>query len=245
MRTYTDDQLKTAVATSRSWRRTMAALGLRGTSSSSKRSVQRQADLLGLDYTHFTGQRKWSDRELATAIAASFNWAEVSLALGLASTSSTSIMRGHALRLGLDIEHLNQKKAPRQSVTYLPRRRNLARAGTLLAGAWFELTGGNVSWPPEPCRYDLLVTREGRVERVQVKTTNRWTAGSWQVGLKCTAMNGGPYDPDDIDMFFIVDGDLACYLLPISAVGGLGTIQLSAYQAFRLPPFALVDSGDQ
>ena len=43
-----------------------------------------------------------------------------------------------------------------------------------------------------------------------------------------------PYDPDDIDYFFVIDGDLDHYLIPVSAVAGLGTIHLSAYDRFRL-----------
>lgn len=244
-RTYTDEQLTAAVAESRSWRMVLSALGLRGTSAGSKRSVQRHADRLGLDYAHFTGQRKWSDRELADAVASNFSWHEVTTALRLASTSSNSIVRGHAVRLGLDTRHLERRNAPDPLVVPSPKRANLARAGTLLAAAWFELTGSEVSWPLEPCRYDLLVTRERQIERIQVKTTTYWKAGSWQASLRCTATFRGPYDPDDIDKFFIVDGDLVSYLVPISAVAGRGAIQLSAYQSFRLPPLAFEMSGSQ
>jgi hypothetical protein len=244
-RTYTDQQLEAAVAESRSWRMVLSTLGLRGTSAGSKRSVQRHADRLGLDYGHFTGQRKWSDRDLATAIATNFSWHEVTTALGLASTSSNSIVRGHAVRLGLDTRHLERRSTPGPLTVAAPQRTNLARAGTLLAAAWFELTGSEVSWPLEPCRYDLLVMRERRIERIQVKTTTYWKAGSWQASLRCTANQRGPYDPDDIDQFFIVDGDLVSYLVPIQAVAGRGAIQLSAYQAYRLPPLEFSASGHQ
>lgn len=159
--------------------------------------------------------------------------------------SSTAILRGHALRLGLDTRHLGQKKAAEVAVGDLPDRANLPRAGTLLAAAWFELTGGEVSWPLEPCRYDLLVVRQRQVERVQVKTTTHGKAGSWYASLRCTTTGRGPYNPDDIDSFFIVDGDLCCYLIPIKSVAGRAAVQLSAYQAFRLAPLALSGSRPQ
>lgn len=46
---------------------------------------------------------------------------------------------------------------------------------------------------------------------------------------------GSFYDPDDLDSFFIIDGDLCCYLIPIEAVAGLGTISLSAHEQYRVP----------
>lgn len=240
MRTYSDEELTAAVAASRSWRATLHAIGLKGTSAGSKRSVQRHADRLGLDYSHFTGQRKWSDRQLAEAVAASFSWLEVAAALGLASSSSTSTMRGHARRLGLDTRHIDDKRAAplQEQQSKVLSRSRLRRAGALLAAAWFELAGDAVSWPLEPCRYDLIVWRNDRAERVQVKTTTNRNGGSWFASLRCTTSGRGPYDPDDIDYFFVIDGDLACYLIPIEAVAGRVGIQLSVYECYRLPPFA-------
>ena len=37
------------------------------------------------------------------------------------------------------------------------------------------------------------------------------------------------YDPDEIDYFFVIDGDFSYYLIPVAAVGGLMAIRLSAY----------------
>lgn len=246
MRTYSDDALTIAVAESQSWRATLEALGLRGRSAGSIRSVRRHADRLGLDYTHFTGQRKWSDRQLANAVAESYTWAEVAAALGLSSGSSTTTMRGKAVRLGLETRHLDFKRiqSKRPEAPRL-RRAHLRRAGALLAAAWFELSGDEVSWPLEPCRYDLIVWRRGRAERVQVKTTTKRSGNTWAADLRCTTSKRGPYDPDDIDLFFIIDGDLGCYLIPIEAVAGRFALQLSAYEEFRLPPLALTVSRDQ
>ena len=103
-----------------------------------------------------------------------------------------------------------------------------------MAAAWFTLCGYGVSWPLEPARYDLLVERDGAVHRVQVKTTLVRAGASWQAWLSTTGKKRKPYDPDDIDFFFVIDGDLACYLIPIAAVGGLHAVNLSAYETYRV-----------
>ncbi len=43
-----------------------------------------------------------------------------------------------------------------------------------------------------------------------------------------------PYDPDDIDAFAVVNGDLRPYLIPASVVGGLQAIHVGAYEDYRL-----------
>jgi hypothetical protein len=96
------------------------------------------------------------------------------------------------------------------------------------------MCGYDVSWPLEPCRYDLLVGRAERFLRVQVKTTRAKVNGSWVVSLVGGGRQRGPYDPDDIDHFFVVDGDLAYYLIPVAVAGGRRAIHLSGYRQFRL-----------
>lgn len=88
----------------------------------------------------------------------------------------------------------------------------------------------DVSWPLEPCRYDLLVWRAGAAERVQVKTATFREGSSWRVSL--VDKRGRPYDPDDVDSFFIIDADLRYYWLPASTVGGLAALHLSAYESY-------------
>jgi hypothetical protein len=242
MRPYSDEQLAEAVAASRSWRGVLRTLGLNEASASALRSARRRANELELDYTHFTGQRRWTDRQLATAVASSMSWNEVSQTLGLAGGSSTTTLRGHSLRLGLDTTHLARPQA-RVPVDVQPRARNLARAGSMLAAAWFELCGYSVSWPLEPCRYDLLVWRGGRAERIQVKTTTVRAGRSWVVRLATQREELHTYDPDEIDQFFVIDGDLNHYLIPIRVVGGLTAIQLSAYEAYLLPRTPSLDAG--
>lgn len=235
-RTYDDDQLRVAVASQHSWRGVLRALGLKATSAGASRTARRHADRLGLDYSHFTGQRRWSDADLAIAIRDCRSWRQVAAALGIAGGSSYPVLRGHALRLGLDTTHIGLPDRPDAAWTLSPTQQHLRYAGSLLAAAWFALCGYEVSWPLEPYRYDLLVCSAQRTQRVQVKTTTRRMGSSWAVDLG----PGGKqrvYDPDDVDSFFVVTADLDYYFIPIEAVAGRGTIYLSAYSVY------LVDQG--
>jgi hypothetical protein len=236
MRRYSDAQLTEAIRTSHSWRGVLRALGLSATSAAAMRSVRGHADRLGLDCSHFTGQRRWTDQQLVAAIASATTWTQVADALGLAGGSSTTTLRGHAVRLGLDTAHLVPPTKPPPAVEMMrPQPVNLAKAGPLIAAAWFELCGHSVSWPLEPCRFDLLVWIGTKAERIQVKTTTVKQGMSWTVWISNTGRERRTYDPDEIDHFFVIDGDFDYYLIPVAAVGGLTAIQLSAYRRYRLP----------
>lgn len=200
------------------------------------RSVRRHADRLGLDYSHFTGQRRWTDPQLADAVAASHSWTEVADRIGLVGGSSMTTLRGHAARLDISTEHLNsQSRRHEESSPELhPDPRCLRRAGPMMAAAWFTLCGTDVAWPLEPARYDLLVWLNGKAARVQVKTATVRSGSSWTAWLSTTGRSRATYDPEEIDYFFIIDGSLTYYLIPVSAVGGLHAIQLSAYTNHRV-----------
>ena len=235
-RSYADDDLRAAVASCHSWRGVLRHLGLRATSAAAARSVRRRVEELALDTSHFTGQRRWTHAQLTEAIASSRSWSQVAATLGLAGGSSTSALKGHAARLGIDSSHF--ARLPRQPPSVLapmtPTLANLPAAGSLTAAAWFALCGYRVSWPLEPCRYDLVVSRDGELLRVQVKTTRLRRSGSWVVGLSTTSGGRHTYDPDDIDYFFVVDGDLEYYLIPLPSVGGMHALSLSSYAEFKL-----------
>ncbi|WP_445170352.1 group I intron-associated PD-(D/E)XK endonuclease [Mycolicibacterium sp. Dal123E01] len=112
-----------------------------------------------------------------------------------------------------------------------------------MAAAWFELCGHQVSWPLEPCRYDLLVWMEDSAQRIQVKTTTVKRGASWTVWIsKNTGTTRTTYDPDEIDYFFVIDGDFNFYLIPVAAVGGLTSLQLSAYAGYLMPRGATTQS---
>lgn len=234
--TFSDEALAEAIAACRSWRGVLRALGLSATSSGAIRSVRQRADRLALDHSHFRAQRRWTDDQLADAVRRSRSWSAVAQTLDLASGPGEKTLKGHAARLGLDADHLEPEETsvPRPSGVELHADlSNLRRAGSLLAGAWFTLCGHDVSWPLEPCRYDLLVSLE-RVVRVQVKSTTVRSGNSWIVWLSSSRKTRVTYDPDEIDYFFIIDGDLSYYLIPVATVGGLHAIHLSAYSQYKV-----------
>ncbi|RXZ50278.1 hypothetical protein ESP57_00115 [Agromyces fucosus] len=232
-RAYTDEQLVKAVAVSNSWRGLLRELGLVATSSGAMRSVRLQADRLGADYGHFSGQRRWAEEDLRAAVANATTWSEVGALLNLQDASVITTLKGHALRLGLDVAHLTRQQQDLPSMGFTPDLGHLSRAGSLLAASWFALCGQDVSWPLEPSRYDLLVCTEAGIRRVQVKTTTVRAGGSWKVYLSTSGRERRGYDPDEIDDFFVIDGSLAFYLIPVASVGGLHAIHLGAYQQYR------------
>jgi hypothetical protein len=71
--------------------------------------------------------------------------------------------------------------------------------------------------------------------RVQVKTTTIANGESWTVFLSNSGKERRRYDPDEIDQFFVVDGNCHCYLIPVTVVGGLTSISLAAYQQYQVP----------
>lgn len=241
-RMWTDEHLLRAVATEQSWRGVMRALGLK--SSSSMRIVQQHADRLKLDTSHFSGQRRWSDQELREAVADCDSWSEVAEHLRLNSDRRTGIrLRGHAMRLGLDVAHITQQHQPldrppsKAYDTGSPRLAELRRAAPSIAAAFFALRGLAVAIPHDQQEYDLLITTDEGIQRVQVKTTTcRTRTGTWQVGIGHRPYNldktaaKDPYEPDAFDWFFVVSGDGGLYFIPMQVVAGFTVIYLSAYE---------------
>jgi hypothetical protein len=234
-RTYTDSQLAEAIASSTSWRGVLRELGLASTSSGAMKSTRSHADSLGLDYDHFRGARRWTESDLRSAIERGNAWSEVAEMLQLNDTQDIVTLKGHAARLGLEVAHLEPMTPAPIDQDPKPSIVHLDRAGPLLAAAWFMLTGLAVSWPLEPSRYDLLVDTPAGIRRVQVKTTTVHVGHTWKVYLSTCRRRRRTYNPDEVDDFFIIDGDLSNYLIPVAAVGGLQAIHLAAYEQYLLP----------
>jgi hypothetical protein len=240
-RTWTDSQLASAVAKSRSWRGVMRELGLGVTSAGSIQAVKRHVNRLDLDTSHFTGQRRWSDAQLRRAVAGAYSWRELLDELGLAhdSADDRTRVKAHSVRLALDLSRLQPPDATQGSVPKLAiDLRRLRDAGTTIAAMWFLLCGCNASVPLEPTVYDLLVSMPNGVKRVQVKTTTYNGKDGWraQVGRHPYSLgNNGllaPYDPDDLDFFFILNGDLTMYLIPSLVLAGRVMILLRNYSQY-------------
>jgi hypothetical protein len=149
------------------------------------------------------------------------------------------LVKAHALRLGLDISHLGQPTPHEAAPSELrPDLANLRQAAESLAATWFVLCGCNVAYPAVPDCYDLLVSTPDGMKRVQVKTTISNTKVGWQAQVSrrpYSIRNNAllvPYDPEVIDLFFIVDGDLTIYVIPSRVCGGRTRILLRSYKKY-------------
>lgn len=219
----------------------MRSLGIQTNSEGVLRRIRRDVLRLKLDVSHFKGSRTWDDATLVRAVAAARTWDDVLTSLGINDPGKETRLRiqGHATRLGLDVSHLEFRNRDRaERVIVQPDLRHLREAGPSIAAAWFLLRGFTVSLPIEPAVFDLLVSMPGGVKRVQAKTTTGRNRDSWlaRVGRRPYSVgNQAPlttYDPDDIDLFFIVDGDLNVYVIPSHDVAGRTTIMLHRYTRF-------------
>jgi hypothetical protein len=100
------------------------------------------------------------------------------------------------------------------------------------------MCGRNVAFPAEPDAYDLLVDMPDGLKRVQVKTTTFRSKDGWLVQIGRRPYSSGnnalliPYDPEVIQFFFIVDGDLTVYLIPSAVIAGRVQILLRAYSKY-------------
>jgi hypothetical protein len=219
----------------------MRELGLNPANGGATLTIRRHAAWLGLDTSHFKGNRSWPDSLLRRAVTESRTWDEVLTALGLSSRAGgeRTLVKAHALRLGLDISHLGHPASHAvPSCELSPDLAHLRQAAESLAAAWFVLCGCNVAFPVAPDRYDLLVSTPDGTRRVQVKTTICSTRDGWMARIARRPYSIGnnallvPYDPEEIDLFFIVDGDLTMYVIPSRAVGGRTAILLRTYAKY-------------
>jgi len=219
----------------------MRALGLSVNSAGAIRIVRRHVLRLGLDTTHFKGKRTWSDAQLRRAVIDAESWDELLTALGVAPDDRDGRTRAkaQAVRLGLDLSHLeNRAGKSRGSAEAKPDLKYLRDAATSIAASWFALCGFTAAIPVEPAVYDLLVSMPDGIKRVQVKTTTYYSKDGWIVGVGRRPYSVGnrerlvPYDPELIDLFFIMDGDLTMYLIPSRVIAGRVAILLRTYERY-------------
>jgi PD-(D/E)XK endonuclease len=143
------------------------------------------------------------------------------------------------MRLGLDLSRLEATDAAdAPAARLMPDIKRLRDSGTVIAAMWFLMCGCNASIPVEPTVYDLLASLPDGVKRVQVKTTTYDGKDGWvvQVGRRPYSVgNRGllvPYDPDSLDFFFILDGDLTMYLIPSLVLAGRVMVLLRNYRKY-------------
>lgn len=219
----------------------MRELGLPVTSPKAIQVAKRDLARLGISAAHFIGQRTWSDGRLRRAFADGHSWADVLVALGLdpKSGDGRTRVKAHAVRLGLDLAKFQTPDFGADAgLSGEPDLKNLRDAGTSLAAAWFLVRGYNAAFPIEPTVYDLVVSGDLAIQRVQVKTTTCHTKDGWVVRVGRRPYSVGnrdplvPYDPDLIDLFFIVDGGLTMYVIPSRVIGGRISVLLRTYSHY-------------
>jgi hypothetical protein len=263
--TWSDAQLTEAIRASTNWHSVMRMLGYgeRSKSAGAIRIVRRRAVELGLNTSHFRGKRRWTDPQLRQAVSEARSWEEVLTTLGL-STRGGSMqphIKAHTIRLGLDTNHLNRlshkgpgpTQAPPEMTEFPADLKLLRVAAPAIAAGWFAIHGCPVSFPIEPTVYDLLVEGPTGISRVQVKTTTRSTKDGWTAtvghhpdtharkGLEHRLV---AYDPEFIDLFFIIDGDMTMYLIPSRALAGRVRVLLRTYKKYIVGNVAGLLAGD-
>ena len=159
------------------------------------------------------------------------------LGLNVDSAGAIRIVRRHVLRL--DLSHLeNYAGNSRGPVEAKPDLKYLRDAATSIAASWFALCGFTAAIPVEPTVYDLLASMPDGIKRIQVKTTTHFSRDGWMVVVGRRPYSAGnrerlvPYDPELIDLFFIMDGDLTMYLIPSRVIAGRVAILLRTYEKY-------------
>jgi len=119
-RTWTDDELASAVHNARSWRGVLRYLGLY--QNGPTHVVRREAGRLGLDTSHFGSGVRWTDAQLTAALAEAVTWRQLlsSLEMRPESRRSKEKVKARAARIGLSLDHLARPSRPR---TKLPEVR--------------------------------------------------------------------------------------------------------------------------
>jgi hypothetical protein len=129
------------------------------------------------------------------------------LGLNPANGGMTRTIRRHAALLGLDSSHFRSNRSWSDAVL----RQAVAEAHT-----WEE-----------------VLAALGQVKTTTYKGKDGWMV---QIGRRPYSIGNNallvPYDPEVIELFFIVDGDFAIYLIPSRVVAGRVQLLLRAYSNF-------------
>lgn len=242
---WTAEDLRSAAELATSWADMLRAFGFKASSTKPRRALQREVRNFGIDTSHFVGQRTWSDAALVEAAASARTWAELCGMLGLSTSAKRSeSVRAAAKRLGVSLECMTlgpRTGRDRIGVDLLdsPRLDRLNLAARSIASAWFQFCGLVVSASSEPAVYDLVVHFPEGLKRIQAKSTvSRDRYGSWVVRAghrpdgSPTAADFIAYNADEVDLFFVVDGDLLLYLIPQATTAGKAALSLRAYTEF-------------
>ncbi len=120
---------------------------------------------------------------------------------------------------------------------------------------WFAERGATIFTPlfhTSP-HFDFIVEWEGRVQRIQVKTSSVLRNGRWDITV-CTRGGNQSWsglvkrlNPSQYDWLFVVVGDGRRWLIPAAEVGGGSGIHLGGpkYERFEVDPGQTLLGGGQ
>jgi hypothetical protein len=114
-------------------------------------------------------------------------------------------------------------------------------AGLGLAIAWFACNGFTVAIPlTDSQKYDLVVEKDNRLQRVSVKTTTFRACGNFVAGLRVIGSNMRrtkitPFSADDAELVFIACGDGSRYIIPSKDIASTHSVTLNKkYNRYKL-----------
>ena len=162
MRRYSDEQLIEAIQASHSWRGVLRQVGLSATSAAAMRSVRMHADRLGLDYSHFTGQRRWTDQQLVAAIDSAAQ----------SGAGRGSARAGRRLRAPDDDTRPRCTPWHRHRLISTPPRSRSRRVGLMRPGHG-RLPGPARSWPRRGSSC-VAMPSHGRSSRAATTCSSGW-----------------------------------------------------------------------
>jgi hypothetical protein len=234
---YTVDDLRRAVEETSSWRGVMRHLGFVTTNGYLGERLRREAEEAGINFGHFYKRRAdWSNEEVADAVRNSSSWTEALLRLDAPANSfQIAKLKGRTHKLGLDRSHLGAAWQIEMAMPFRldPDPLALRLAAPAIATAWFMRRGYGVSLPVEARPYDLIVEADRNLYRIQVKTAGSRDGNTYVARIGRTPKRDRqviPYDPDDVDFFFLIDVDGNLYLVPTAELGGATRVSLSTLE---------------
>lgn len=238
------ESLAEAVRTSSTWNEVGRHFGVRKLSGSSRSSLTARIAALEISTAHFTSgnTRRIAPERLGQVIGQSATWLEVAKGLGFVGSSSIERLRAMADLYGIDVSHLSQSQfslprstAPTLAAAPLQASETQGPMAVHLAAAWFLSRGFGVHPAAEGAKYDLLIDANGRIERVQVKSTLR---DSGLIQTQCNDSASGtnrkrPYRLGEVDFFFLAS-PRGFHLVPAVYVVGRHEVAVRKFEAFRV-----------
>ena len=123
---------------------------------------------------------------------------------------------------------------------YFSTNKEKGRSSLGIAIGYFSINGYTVSIPLNDTQdYDLIIEKDGKIETVQVKSTDCKTKyGVYQVALKsCGGTKGKTYKTvinTKVDKLVVITKELSIYVIPIKDIKNKSTLNLcSKYDVYK------------